>query len=200
NDTRVIPARLVGARVPSGGRVELLLLRRRSLDTWEVLARPARRLQPGAKLEFGGGLLRGEVVGFTDAGGRLVRFAWEQEGEPAADSFEAVLDRLGQMPLPPYIREPLDDPERYQTVYARQKGAAAAPTAGLHFTPELLARLKEQGVGVASITLHVGLGTFRPVTSERVEEHVMHAEYFALPAATAAAVAAAKERGSRVVA
>lgn len=193
NDSRVIPARLFGVKDGTGGSVELLLLERRSHDTWECLARPARRLRPGARLVFGGGLLRGEVLEAMPGGGRLVGFRWE-------GVFEDVLRRLGEMPLPPYIKERLSDPERYQTVYAREEGSKAAPTAGLHFTPELLEAIRQQGVEVVSITLHVGLGTFRPVTAETVEEHQMHAEYYRVPQESAAAINRAKARGGRCVA
>lgn len=194
NDTRVMPARLIGAKVETGGAVEVLLLERRGRDEWEALVRPGRRLRPGAEVEFGGGRLRARVVKATASGGRILRFAWE------GGAFEEVLHRLGEVPLPPYIKEKLDDPERYQTVFAREEGSKAAPTAGLHFTPELLSRLERRGVEIAYVTLHVGLGTFRPVTAERVEEHAMHAEYYRLPEATAEAIRRAKAREKRVVA
>jgi len=173
NDTRVRPARLIGMKKGTGGRVEILLLKPLGEDRWETLVKPARRLKPGTTILFGNGELSAVVEGESDvAGGRIVRLFYE-----AAD-LEALLNRLGEMPLPPYIRERLEDPERYQTVYARAVGSAAAPTAGLHFTPELLEEVRKKGVDIAAITLHVGLGTFRPVTVERVEEHRMHAEYY----------------------
>ena len=193
NDSRVIPARLFGEKEGTGGSVELLLLERRALDTWEALVRPGRRVRPGARLVFGGGLLRAEVTDVTPAGGRMIVFRYE-------GVFEELLRRLGEMPLPPYIKQKLDDPERYQTVYSREEGSKAAPTAGLHFTPGLLETIRRRGVEIVSLTLHVGLGTFRPVTAETVEEHVMHAEYFRIPAQTANAVNRAKEQGGRVVA
>ena len=193
NDSRVMPARLFGAKEGTGGSVELLLLERRSLDTWEVLARPARRLRPGARVVFGDGLLQAEIVAATPSGGRLVAFRWE-------GVFEEVLRRLGEMPLPPYIKERLADPERYQTIYAREEGSKAAPTAGLHFTPQLLEDVRERGVEIAPVTLHVGLGTFRPVTVDDVEDHRMHAEYYRIPEATALAVNEAKKHGSRCIA
>ncbi|HLT57740.1 MAG TPA: tRNA preQ1(34) S-adenosylmethionine ribosyltransferase-isomerase QueA [Limnochordales bacterium] len=193
NDTRVLPARLLGAKETTGGRVEVLLLRRHGPDTWEALVRPGRRVPVGTRIVFAGGRLAAVVLDRTAAGGRLLRF------EPA-DDLDARLAELGQVPLPPYIREPLADPERYQTVYAREAGSAAAPTAGLHFTPALLERLRAQGVLLVHLTLHVGLGTFRPVQVERVQDHRMHAEFYAVPAETAAAVNEAKEEGRRVVA
>ncbi|HEY8496330.1 MAG TPA: tRNA preQ1(34) S-adenosylmethionine ribosyltransferase-isomerase QueA [Limnochordales bacterium] len=193
NDTRVMPARLFGVKASTGGRVEVLLLRRRGPDAWEALVRPGRRLPVGTRIVFGEGQLSAEVIDRTEAGGRVLRFA-------PADDLDERLKELGQVPLPPYIRAPLADPERYQTVYARDAGSAAAPTAGLHFTPELLDRLQGMGVEIVYLTLHVGLGTFRPVQAERVEEHRMHAEYFSVPQATAEAVNAAKREGRRVVA
>ena len=193
NDTRVMPARLFGVKASTGGRVEVLLLRRRGPDAWEALVRPGRRLPVGTRIVFGEGQLSAEVIDRTEAGGRVLRFA-------PADDLDERLKELGQVPLPPYIRAPLADPERYQTVYARDAGSAAAPTAGLHFTPELLDRLQGMGVEIVNLTLHVGLGTFRPVQAERVEEHRMHAEYFSVPQATAEAVNAAKREGRRVVA
>ncbi|MGE5554404.1 MAG: tRNA preQ1(34) S-adenosylmethionine ribosyltransferase-isomerase QueA [Betaproteobacteria bacterium] len=196
NDTRVIRARLFGRKEPSGGRVEVFLLRRLAgeNETWECLVRPGRRIRQGARLVFGEGELRGTVVGEEAEGKRLITFA-SPDHEPAA-----WLERLGEVPLPPYITQPLADGERYQTVYARHRGSVAAPTAGLHFTPELLETLEAQGVRRALLTLHVGLGTFRPVQAEKVEEHVMHSEYYELPAETAGAVNAARRAGNRVVA
>lgn len=193
NDTRVLPARLIGRREPGGGRVELLLLRRLDADRWEALAGPGRKAKPGVTLSFGDGRLRASVEARTDSGGRIVRFVH-------AGVFEHVLDELGQMPLPPYIHVPLADRERYQTVYARHTGSAAAPTAGLHFTPELLARLEAQGVGVVRLTLHVGLGTFRPVTAERIEEHRIHSEWCSVSPEAAARINAARPAGGRIVA
>lgn len=192
NHTRTIPARLIGRR-PSGGAVELLLLRRRDADTWEVLARPGRKLLPGMMCEFGEGLLRATVLEMTSVeGGRLVRFAYQ-------GVFEALLDRLGTMPLPPYIHEKLEDPERYNTVYAKVDGSAATPTAGLHFTPELLCQIQRMGVRIVPVLLHVGLGTFRPVKAEDVSEHVMHAEYYEVTQAAADALNAARAAGGRIV-
>ena len=197
NDSRVMPARLIGRRLPSGGRAELLLLRRLddALDApWEVLARPARRLQPGTRLSFGQGELGAEVLGDGPAeGSKVVRFSYQ-------GVWEEVLDRLGQMPLPPYIKAPLRDRERYQTVYARAAGSVAAPTAGLHFTPRLLEELQARGQEMAFVTLHVGLGTFRPVQVDRVEEHRMHAEWFSLSPEVAARLNRARSQGGRVVA
>lgn len=195
NDTRVLPARLIGERLPSAGRAELLLLQRRSHDTWEALVRPGRRLGPGVRLRFGGTRVRlsAEILAPTEAGGRLVRFASD---EP----LDSVLAELGQVPLPPYIKAPLADPARYQTVYAGEGGSAAAPTAGLHFTPGLLAEIGALGVAIVSVTLHVGLGTFRPVQVERIADHRMHAEYFSVSAEAAAELARARGGGGRLVA
>lgn len=192
NDTRVIPARLIGRREGSGGRVELLLLRRLERDRWETLARPGRKARPGQWLEFGDGRLRARILDVTPVGGRAVEFAY-------AGVFETVLDDLGRMPLPPYIHADLADPERYQTVYARHSGSAAAPTAGLHFTPELLQRIAAAGVHVVYLTLHVGLGTFRPVEVEDIADHTMHAEYFHVPAAAANRLNAVRAAGGRVI-
>ena len=192
NETRVIPARLYGER-PSGGACEVLLLRQLGPKRWETLVRPGKKLRPGAEVIFGDGRLRCKVTEITDVGGRIVEF--ECEG-----SFEAALDALGEMPLPPYIHEKLRDRGRYQTVYARQDGSAAAPTAGLHFTPELLERIRAKGVDIVPVLLHVGLGTFRPVKVENIEEHEMHSEYFEVTEEAARRVNAARERGSRVVA
>ena len=192
NDTKVIPARLYGER-PTGGAVEVLLLRQLAPKRWETLVRPGRKLRPGAEVLFGGGRLKGRVLENTDVGGRIVEF--ECEG-----TFEAALDALGEMPLPPYIHEKLEDRDRYQTVYARQEGSAAAPTAGLHFTPELLSRIREKGVDIVPVLLHVGLGTFRPVKVENIEDHEMHTEYFEVTEDAARRINAARERGGRVVA
>ncbi|OIQ59686.1 tRNA preQ1(34) S-adenosylmethionine ribosyltransferase-isomerase QueA [Neomoorella thermoacetica] len=194
NETKVIPARLWGYRAGTGAKIEVLLLTRQEGDTWETLVRPGRRVPVGAELIFGGGELQARVKGVTPAGGRIMEFSY-QEGP-----WEALLERLGEMPLPPYIKEKPADPGRYQTVYAREEGSAAAPTAGLHFTPRLLKELREQGVEIASILLHVGLGTFRPVKVENIQEHVMHAEYYAVTPAAAATINAARARGHRVVA
>ena len=192
NETRVIPARLIGER-PSGGACEVLLLRQLGPKRWETLVKPGKKLKPGAEVIFGGGRLRGRIAETTEVGGRIVDF--ECEG-----SFEETLDALGEMPLPPYIHEKLSDRERYQTVYAKQEGSAAAPTAGLHFTPELLERIREKGVEIVPVLLHVGLGTFRPVKVENVEEHEMHSEYFEVTEEAAERINAARKRGGRVIA
>lgn len=193
NVTRVLPARLLGVR-PGGGASEVLLLKRIDLNRWETLVRPGRKLRPGATVTFGDGRLTATVGETTEAGGRIVTFSWTGE------SFESVLNDLGEMPLPPYIHEKLADRERYQTVYAREEGSAAAPTAGLHFTPALLDRIRAMGVDVIPVLLHVGLGTFRPVQVDDVEEHRMHSEYFQVPPDSARRIAACKERGGRVFA
>jgi len=193
NETRVIPARLLGERVPSGGACEVFLLRQLAPKRWETLVRPGRRLREGARVSFGDGRLTAVIGATTDAGGRIVDFA-------CAGPFEAALDALGEMPLPPYIHEKLRDRERYQTVYAKQEGSAAAPTAGLHFTPDLLDRIREKGVDVVPILLHVGLGTFRPVKVDDVEKHEMHSEYYEVTEDAANRVNAARARGSRIVA
>ena len=192
NDTRVIPARLYGER-PIGGACEVLLLKQLAPKRWETLVKPGKKLKPGAEIVFGDGRLRGRVLETTDVGGRIVEF--ECEG-----TFEAALDALGEMPLPPYIHEQLENRERYQTVYARHEGSAAAPTAGLHFTPELLDRIREKGIDVVPVLLHVGLGTFRPVKVENIEEHQMHSEYFEVTEDAAKRISAARERGGRVIA
>ena len=192
NETRVIPARLYGQR-PTGGAVEVLLLKQLGPKRWETLVRPGKKLRPGAQVIFGDGRLTGRVLENTDVGGRVVEF--ECEG-----SFEAALDALGEMPLPPYIHEKLRDRDRYQTVYAKQDCSAAAPTAGLHFTPELLERIRAKGVEIVPVLLHVGLGTFRPVKVENVEDHEMHSEYFEVSEAAAARVNAARDRGNRIIA
>ena len=192
NETRVIPARLYGEKEGTGGAIEFLLLRRLNLTDWEVILRPGKKAKPGARFLFGGGALRAEILSVGEDGGRTVRFSWE-------GVFEEVLERLGQMPLPPYIHEKLADPGRYQTVYAKTDGSAAAPTAGLHFTPELLEKIRAKGVDVVPVLLHVGLGTFRPVKEEDVENHRMHSEYYEVTAEQAARINAARARGGRVV-
>ena len=192
NDTRVLPARLLGTR-KSGGSVELLLLRDLGDGRWECLSRPGRKTKPGTELSFGNGELTATVEAVADGGNRIVQFHYE-------GIFLEVLERLGKMPLPPYIKEELQDAERYQTVYSRELGSAAAPTAGLHFTPELLDRIRAMGVSVCSITLHVGLGTFRPVKEEEIEDHAMHSEYCIIPQETADVINRTKKRGGRVIA
>lgn len=193
NETRVMPARLLGSRERTGGAMEVLLLKRLGKDRWETLVKPGKKARPGERIVFGDGLLVATVVGPTDFGGRVLDFSYE-------GVFENLLDRLGQMPLPPYIHEQLDEPERYQTVYAREWGSAAAPTAGLHFTPELLDRLTGQGVEVHRIVLHVGLGTFRPVEVEDPTQHRMHSEFYHVSPEAAAGINAVRARGGRVVA
>ncbi len=198
NDTRVLPARLVGAKTDTGARAELLLLKQLTGDRWETLAKPGKRLKVGAEISFGDNgngepLLTATVVAEGDMGVREVEFHY-------TGIFQELLDRLGDMPLPPYIKERLDDRERYQTVYARHEGSAAAPTAGLHFTQDFLEQLSRKGVHIAYVTLHVGLGTFRPMSVERIEEHTMHSEYYELSEETAALLRATKERGGRIVA
>lgn len=193
NDSRVLPARLFGAKQETGGKVELLLLKQTEDDVWEALVKPAKKVRVGAIIEFGNGLLRAECVEELPEGGR--RFKFDYDG-----IFYEILDELGTMPLPPYIREQLDDQDRYQTVYARERGSAAAPTAGLHFTEELLAAAEAKGVKLIPLTLHVGLGTFRPVTADTIEEHTMHSEYFELLAASAEALRDVRTNGGRVFA
>lgn len=193
NDSRVLPARLYGRRKPTGGAVELLLLNQREQDVWEALAGPGRKARPGDILEFGDGLLTAEVLSVLEGGNRLVRFSYE-------GSFFALLEKIGEMPLPPYIKKRLADKESYQTVYSRELGSAAAPTAGLHFTQELLARLQEQGVRIGYVTLHVGLGTFRPVKVDDITEHKMHAEHYELPEKTAQLINETRAAGGRVIA
>lgn len=193
NNTRVLPARLLGARSDSRTAVEFLLLRRLTDTDWEVIVRPGRRVRPGHVIEFVPDLLSAEVLDMLPSGNRIVRFKF-------SGIWEAVLDQAGTMPLPPYIHEQLQDKERYQTVYARRDGSAAAPTAGLHFTPELLQQLRDQGVTVAELTLHVGLGTFRPVKHDNILEHPMHSEYYELTAEAAEAINRCRAAGGRVVA
>lgn len=198
NDTRVLPARLLGVKRDTGAKVELLLLKQQENDRWEVLAKPAKRLKTGAVLHFGETedhqpLLTAIVEEEADMGGRIVRFQYN-------GIFNELLDQLGEMPLPPYIKEKLDEKERYQTVYSKHEGSAAAPTAGLHFTTEFLEGLERKGVQLAYITLHVGLGTFRPMSTDTVEEHEMHSEYFELSAETAAILQKAKDENRRIIA
>ena len=192
NDSRVLPARLLGTR-RSGGSVELVLLRDLGEGRWECLSRPGRKTRPGTELSFGEGELTATVEAVADGGNRIVRFHYE-------GIFLEVLERLGKMPLPPYIKAELKDPERYQTVYSRESGSAAAPTAGLHFTKELLSEIESRGVKIAYLTLHVGLGTFRPVKEEEIEDHPMHAEFCIVPEETARLVSETKRAGGRVIA
>ena len=192
NDSRVLPARLLGHREPGGGAVEVLLLIDRGNKTWECLVRPGRKCKPGTRLSFGDGLLRGEVLSVEEGGNRLIHFEYE-------GIFLELLEQLGRMPLPPYIKAELNDPERYQTVYSREVGSAAAPTAGLHFTKELLEQVQAMGVSLAYVTLHVGLGTFRPVKEEDVLDHEMHSEYCMISAQTAETINRTKRAGGRVI-
>ena len=193
NNTKVIPARLYGQREGAGAQIELLLLKRKEKDVWETLVKPGKKARKGVRIVFGDGLLTGEVIEVAEDGNRWIRFEYE-------GIFEEILGRLGQMPLPPYITHPLKDKNRYQTVYAKYDGSAAAPTAGLHFTPALLQEIRELGVDIAEITLHVGLGTFRPVKEADVLKHHMHSEFFQISGAAARQVNQAKERGGRVIA
>ena len=192
NQTRVIPARLLGVKESTGVPTEFLLLKRQDKDTWEALVKPGRRLHAGDTVSFGNGLLRAEIVDNTDAGGRIVRFLYE-------GVFENLLEKLGEMPLPPYIHEKLEDPNRYQTVYAKLDGSAAAPTAGLHFTPELLKQVEEMGVHVVPVLLHVGLGTFRPVKEDDVDNHVMHSEFYEVTPEAAEIINTARKNGGRLL-
>ncbi len=192
NDTKVIPARLLGEREDTGAAVEVLLLKRREKDVWETLVKPGKKARPGMQLVFGGGLLHAEVLEIVEEGNRLIRFRYE-------GIFEEVLDQLGEMPLPPYITHKLQDKNRYQTVYAKYEGSAAAPTAGLHFTEQLLSAIEEKGVDIACVTLHVGLGTFRPVKAENILEHHMHSEFYQVSAEAAEKINRAKESGHRVI-
>ena len=192
NNTKVIPARLMGEKEGTGAGIEVLLLKRNEGDVWETLVKPGKKARPGARISFGGGLLVGEVVDIVEEGNRLIKFEYE-------GIFEEILDQLGQMPLPPYITHRLEDKNRYQTVYAKHNGSAAAPTAGLHFTPELLEKIKEKGVKVAQVTLHVGLGTFRPVKVENILEHHMHSEFYMVDEDQAAIINETKKNGGRVI-
>lgn len=193
NKTRVIPARLFGKKEATGAQIEVLLLNRLETDLWEVILRPGKRLKTGQKVVFGEGLLVGELISINDNGNRVLRFQYE-------GLFEGVLDELGKMPLPPYIHIELEDKERYQTVYAKENGSAAAPTAGLHFTEELLEKIRSKGIEILEITLHVGLGTFRPVKTENIKEHEMHSEYYRIDSHTAEKINLAKKEGRKVIA
>ena len=192
NNTKVIPARLMGEKEGTGAGIEVLLLKRKENDVWETLVKPGKKARPGARISFGNGLLVGEVVDVVEEGNRLIKFEYE-------GFFEEILDQLGQMPLPPYITHRLEDKNRYQTVYAKHDGSAAAPTAGLHFTPELLEIIKAKGVKVAEVTLHVGLGTFRPVKVENILEHHMHSEFYMVEEDQAAIINETKKNGGRVI-
>lgn len=192
NNTKVIPARLFGCKADTGGTVEVLLLKRREKDIWETLVKPGKRCKPGTHLVFGEGLLQGEVLETVEEGNRLIRFSYE-------GIFEEILDKLGEMPLPPYITHKLQDKNRYQTVYAKYEGSAAAPTAGLHFTKELLKELEDKGVTLVYVTLHVGLGTFRPVKVDNVLEHHMHSEYYEVTEEAADTINRIKAEGGRVI-
>ncbi len=192
NNTKVIPARLMGVKEDTGASIEVLLLKRKENDVWETLVKPGKKARPGAKLSFGDGLLTAEVLEVVEEGNRLIQFRYE-------GIFEEVLDKLGEMPLPPYITHKLQDKNRYQTVYAKYEGSAAAPTAGLHFTKELLAKIEAKGINIAYVTLHVGLGTFRPVKVDNILEHHMHSEYYHVSQEAADKINKAKDSGHRVI-
>ncbi len=192
NNTKVLPARLMGIKEETGASIEVLLLKRKENDIWETLVKPGKKAKPGTKLVFGDGSLRAEVLEVVEEGNRLIRFSYD-------GIFEEVLDRLGEMPLPPYITHKLQDKNRYQTVYAKYDGSAAAPTAGLHFTKELLGQIEDKGVEIAYVTLHVGLGTFRPVKADNILEHHMHSEYYQVTEEAAQKINRAKEEGHRVI-
>lgn len=192
NDTKVIPARLYGVKEGTGGHIEFLLLHKHKLDEWEVILKPGRKAKPGAKFIFGNGELKAEILDVINDGNRLVKFYYD-------GVFEEILDKLGEMPLPHYITKKLDDKNRYQTVYAKYSGSAAAPTAGLHFTNELLDKIKEKGINIGYVTLHVGLGTFRPVKADDILEHKMHSEFYILPQETADLINQTKQNGGRVI-
>ena len=192
NDTKVIPARLFGTKTETGAVIEILLLTRKSASDWEVLVKPSRKVKEGTELVFGDGLLKGEILEKMNEGRHVIRFAFD-------GIFEEILDQLGEMPLPPYIHHKLQDRNRYQTVYARAEGSAAAPTAGLHFTKEVLEEIAAEGIEIVYVTLHVGLGTFRPVKAETVEDHEMHSEFYIMPEETAEAINRAKVEGRRVI-
>lgn len=194
NDTRVLPARLYGEKEETGARVEFLLLNQKENDVWEVITGPGRRAKVGAKFSFGDGILKAEVLEVLENGNRLARFFYD------GDSIFPVLEKVGEMPLPHYITEKLEDGERYQTVYSKELGSAAAPTAGLHFTPEILEKIQKKGVKIGFVTLHVGIGTFRPVKANNIEDHKMHAEHYHLSEETAALIRETKKNGGRVIA
>lgn len=193
NDTKVMPARLYGIKEGTGASIEFLLLHKHTLNDWEVILKPGRKAKPGARFVFGNGELRAEIIDIINDGNRLVRFEYD-------GVFEEILDKLGEMPLPPYITKKLEDKNRYQTVYAKNPGSAAAPTAGLHFTPELLEKIRDKGVKIGYVTLHVGLGTFRPVKADDILEHKMHSEFYIMPQSTADLVNETKNNGKRVIA
>lgn len=193
NNTRVIPARLYGTKEKTGGKIEFLLLKRLELDKWEVILKPGKKAKPGSRFEFGGGLLKAEVLEVIEDGNRIVKFEYD-------GVWEEILDKLGEMPLPPYIKEKLTDRERYQTVYSKIEGSAAAPTAGLHFTNELIEKIRAMGVNIVYVTLHVGLGTFRPVSVDDVENHIMHTEYYNVSKEAADTINRTKENGGRIIA
>ena len=192
NDTKVIPARLIGHKVGTDAKIVVLLLKRKSDNVWETLVKPGKKMKEGAEVSFGDGLLKGTVVGIVDEGNRLIQFEYD-------GIFEEILDQLGQMPLPPYITHQLKDKSRYQTVYAKHDGSAAAPTAGLHFTQELLQEIQDMGVTIAHVTLHVGLGTFRPVKVDTIEEHHMHSEFYVVEEEEAKKINDTKKNGGRVI-
>lgn len=192
NDTKVLPARLIGAKEGTNAKIEILLLKRKENNVWETLVKPGKKAKVGTRISFGEGLLTGEVIDIVEEGNRLIRFTYE-------GIFEEILDQLGQMPLPPYITHQLEDKNRYQTVYAVNTGSAAAPTAGLHFTPELLKKIEEKGAAIARVTLHVGLGTFRPVKVDEITDHHMHSEFFRIDEEAAEKINHAKDTGNRVV-
>ena len=193
NDTRVLPARLLGTKEGTGGKMEFLLLKRIDINHWETLVKPGKKAKIGARFVFGNGELKANVISVSEGGSRIVRFEYD-------GIFEEILDKLGEMPLPPYITEKLQDKERYQTVFSREVGSAAAPTAGLHFTEDLIEKIKAKGIKIAFVTLHVGLGTFRPVKAEVVEEHEMHSEHYMLSSDAAEIINEAKEKGGRIIA
>lgn len=192
NDTKVLPARLIGSKEGTNAKIEILLLKRRENNIWETLVKPGKKAKPGTRIIFGGGILTGEVIDVVEEGNRLIQFTYE-------GIFEEILDQLGQMPLPPYITHQLEDKNRYQTVYAAHTGSAAAPTAGLHFTPQLLEKIEAQGVEIAKVTLHVGLGTFRPVKVDEITDHHMHSEFYQINEEAAEKINRAKENGKRVI-
>lgn len=192
NDTKVIPARLIGSKIGTNAKIEILLLKRKENNIWETLVKPGKKAKVGAKISFGDGLLVGEVIDVVEEGNRLVQFSFE-------GIFEEILDQLGQMPLPPYITHQLEDKDRYNTVYAEHSGSAAAPTAGLHFTPELLEEIQKKGVDIARVTLHVGLGTFRPVKADEITDHHMHSEFYQIDEEAAEKINHAKANGHRVI-